>query len=82
MAGNVYADAVGVEAQAVIAAAQIVVDDGTHRQRKMTVAAAVLERYRRAVALAVEHDRLVENGPGEQCAFNLAAPRRDIPGVA
>ena len=56
--------------QPVIAAAQIVALDLAVRQRRAAVAAAILERDRRAVRLAIEHDRLVRNMRPSGCSLS------------
>ena len=71
-----------VEAQPVIAATQRVAFEPAKGERQVAMAAAILERDRRAVLLAVKDDRLAEDHPGQRLAADLAVPGRDIPGIA
>src|SRR4029077_526231 len=82
LAGNLDAAAARVEAQPVIAAAQRVALELSERQRQVAVAAAVLERHRRAVLLAVEHHRLAQDHARQRPAPELAVPGRYVPGIA
>ena len=52
-----------------------------HRERQMTMRAPVLERDRRAVLEAIEHDRLAENDPAERLALDLGVGGGNVPVV-
>ena len=62
-------------------ALQRIADQLAHRERQMTVRAPVLERDRRAVLEAIEHDRLAENDPAERLALDLGVGGGDVPVV-
>ena len=74
--------AAGVELQAVIVAAYAVALEAALRQRRATVAAAVLERNQLTVGLAVDHDRDAADRAGEALGRDLMVPSDDIPGVS
>ncbi|MNC93264.1 hypothetical protein D3C83_98490 [compost metagenome] len=64
-----------------IAAAQAVALELAHRQRQLPVAAAVLQRDRLPVLLAIQDHRLAEKRPGERSAGQFTIPGGDVPGV-
>ena len=71
LARHPHAGAGLVVTEAMIVALQRIADQLAHRERQMTVRAPVLERDRRAVLEAIEHDRLAENDPAERLALDL-----------
>ena len=68
-----------VVAQAMIVALQRVADQLAHRQRQVTMGAAILERDRRSVLDAVEHDRLAEDDAAQRFSADLVVGSRDVP---
>jgi len=81
LAGNVDAVALGVEGQSVIAALQPDISDGTVRQRRAAVTAAVFQGAHIAVGIAVDDDRLVHNRPRQKSVVDLLGPGGDVPGI-
>ena len=83
LARDVDAGAVGRKAQAVIGAFDRIAPDPAARKLGVAVAAAVLQRDRRAVACPVQHHRLAEEDPPHrEEPFDLMVPGGDIPAVA
>ena len=82
LAGNLHALARRLEAQAVVHAADRVPLAPPHRQRRMTVRAAVAQGHWRAVLAAIEQQRLVEQGARQQrVAQQFVVPGGHVPTV-
>ncbi len=71
-----------VEDHAVIFAADVVANDLAQRQRHPAVAAAVLQRDRRAALGAIEHHRLVEERARDRLGGDFVRPAGDVPSIA
>src|SRR5204863_3706431 len=71
----------GVDQQAVVAAADAVALDATHRQRQQAVRAGVLQRGGGAVLAAKDDDGFAADGSGQRRAADLAVPPDDVPAV-
>src|SRR6185312_7904533 len=69
------------KAQPVIMAAQRVAFDLAHRQRQVTMTAAILERDGRTAGAAIEDDRLTEDHARQGTARDLPVPGGDVPAV-
>src|SRR6266850_3264288 len=82
LAGDLHAGARGIELQAVIRAMHDVADQLAHRELRLPMAAAVLERDGLALDRAIQHDRLVEDDAPDHAASDLVIPGGDVPGVA
>ena len=71
------------ELEPVIHTAQIVVLQPAHRERRETVAAAVLQDNDLAIGLAVKRQRLIDDDACQDAAgLELVRPAGDIPGIA
>src|SRR5581483_10334813 len=82
LARNLHARTGRVVLQAVIRTVHDVADELAHGERRLPVAAAVLQRHRLAVDGAEKNDRLIEDDPPPQGAIDLMVPCSDVPGVA
>src|SRR6266702_2417830 len=82
LAGNCDAPPLGVEGEAVIAAAKVVALDLATRQGRCAVAAAILERRRPSARAAEQHNRLAEQGAPDWRARQIPRPDRGIPAVS
>ena len=78
---RVRAGARGVEAQAVVAALHVVIDEIARRQRHETVRAAILHGDDATRRRAPENHGLVEEGARENLALDVFREGRDIPAV-
>ena len=82
LARDMHAGAVGREAQAVIGAFDGIASNPAPRELGVAVAAAVLQRDRRAVRHPVQHHRLAEHKAAHRMqASDLVAPGSDVPAV-
>ena len=82
LGGHERGPAVGVVADAVVAAHDLVVAAQlAHRQRREPVPARVGQRDGPAGGGPVEHDRPARDRLGQQVAPHLVVPRRGVPGV-
>ena len=66
----------------VIAALQMIADHLAQRQGRLAMNAAILQRNRHALGVAIEHHRLIQQNSRQRCIGYLGRKRRDIPTVA
>ncbi len=83
LAGNLGAAAGPVEPQAVVHAAQLVALDPAQGQRREAVAAAVGHGDHAARGRAVDHHRLIDDGPRDGLLWRqIVIPGGDVPAIA
>src|SRR4051812_47147928 len=71
-----------LELEPVVHAADVVAFAPAVGELGAAMAAAIVERDDAAAVAAIEHDRLLEDGAGEEFAVDqLVIPRRDVPAV-
>jgi hypothetical protein len=65
----------------VVRAFDDVADELPHGERRLAMAAAVLQRDGLALDGAVKQHRLVDDDPAQHVAADLVIPRGDVPGI-